>query len=231
MLLKFGILLFGLSLLVGKIARQLLVRREVRAREMGFSKKMTGAEFARKLLEAKGIDNVKVVESTAIITNFYDPALREVRLSPENYKGMDLASIAYAAHEVGHAIQHAQGHHPLHWRVTAIRSTVYTSMAVLAISLPLLFFPRFAVLVLGGGWALIRLHNIMTVPVEIDASGRVKDLIINARILPRSVEMDRLEEMLSVVALEKVPGFGTLWGWAAQRILPWRKKSQSTVSG
>lgn len=227
MLIKIGLLLLGLSLLVGKLSRTGMVKRVTKGREQQFSLGLTGAEFARRLMEAKDIQGVEVVESNAILTNFYDPATRQLRLSPENYHSRDLTAVAYAAHETGHAIQHAADHHPLYWRITAIKATVFTSMAVLLISIPLVLIPPFgrvSLFVLGVGWAMIRLHNIMTVPVEIDASSRVKDLILNAKILRRSNELDQLEEIFQAVALEKVSGFGAAWAWLSVRIFPWRRR-------
>ncbi len=229
MLLRIGTLLFGLSLLVGMAARQFRLKREGKFRLEPFSLDLTGAELARRVLETKGIEDVEIVESRALLTNHYDPGSKTLRLAPENFFGRNLASAAISAHEAGHAIQHAAGHKPLFWRQSAIKSTIYLTNLFLLLSLPLLVIrPRLGMAVLGGSWALLLLNNILSMPVEIDASGRAKDVIYNARIVPVGKEFNRLEEMLHAAALEKLGGFAPFWSWAFSWIFPWRRRAQSS---
>ncbi len=228
MLLKIGTLLFGLSVIVGIAARQMRLRREMQCRLLPFSLGLTGAEFARRVLEAKGIEDVEIVESNALITNHYLPATKTLRLAPENFHGCNLAAAGIAAHEAGHAIQQAAGFRPLLWRQSAIKTTAYLTPLFFAISLPLLVIrPRVGLMVLGASWALIRLNNLMSLPTEFDASGRAKDVIYNARIVKVGKEFNSLEEMLHAASLEKVSGFLRFWDWLFYWILPWRRRRQS----
>lgn len=228
MLLKIGILLFGISSLIGMAARQFRLKREGKFRLVDFSLNLTGAEFAQRILSLKDVEGVEIVESRALLTNHYDPRTKILKLAPENFHGRNLASAGIAAHEVGHAIQHAAAHKPLLWRQSAIKSTAYLSTLFFAISIPLLIIrPRIGMAVLGGSWALILLQNIMTMPVEIDASGRAKDVIYNTRLVKAGKEFNQLEEMLHAAALEKLTGFARFWGWAFSWIFPWRRRTHS----
>tara|TARA_R110002096_G_scaffold4501_17_gene21156 strand:+ start:4962 stop:5654 length:693 start_codon:yes stop_codon:yes gene_type:complete len=228
MLLRIGILLFGISSLIGMAARQFRLKREGKFRLEDFSLDLTGAELARRILSLKKIEDVEVVESRALLTNHYDLRTKTLKLAPENFHGQTLAAAGIAAHEAGHAIQHAAGHKPLLWRQSAIKSTAYLTTLFFAISLPLMVIrPRVGMAVLGGSWSMILLQNILTMPVEFDASGRAKDVIYNTRLLKAGKEFNQLEEMLHAATLDKLGGFARFWAWAFSWIFPWRRRAHS----
>src|SRR6187399_1279708 len=77
---------------------------------------MSGAEAARELVRRRGIEGVRVEETPGFLSDHYDPTDRVLRLSPDVYHGRSLASLGVAAHEAGHAIQHAKGYGPMKWR-------------------------------------------------------------------------------------------------------------------
>lgn len=225
MLLKIGIILTGICILIGQFIRQARRKRQRDLRELEFSLGLTGAQFAERILDVKGVEGVEIVESRALLTDFYEPASRTLRLSPENYHGTDLAAVGMAAHEAGHAIQNQSNHSPLGWRNSAIKFTIYGTALVFLGCIPLLILYRqVGLMVLGVSWALILLQNLITLPVEIDASARVKDVIYDGRILRRGKEGDKLEEMLGAATLDKVSGFVRFWDYIFSWIFPWRRR-------
>jgi len=139
----------------------------------------TGGQLARHLLDQLGLEAVKV-ESTDK-GDHYDPEARVVRLSPENYQGASLTAVTVAAHEVGHAIQHADGYRPLLWRTKMVKSLqkfqrigviLLMLMPVIMLALRL---PRAGLVLLAMGGAALAsgiLVHLMTLPTELDASFR-----------------------------------------------------------
>ncbi len=140
----------------------------------------TGGQFARHLLDAAGLAAVRV-EPAGADGDHYDPKARAVRLSPANFGGRSVTAVAVAAHEVGHALQDAQGHAGLalrtRWAATFAGVERFAGAILLALPVLALFLARSpllaALLPLAAALALfgarIALH-VMTLPVEIDAS-------------------------------------------------------------
>ncbi|MDZ7713654.1 MAG: zinc metallopeptidase [Rhodovibrio sp.] len=140
----------------------------------------TGGELARHLLDHLGLESIKV-EQTDPGADHYDPEARVVRLSPEHFDGASLTAVTVAAHEVGHAIQHADGYKPLLWRTRLVQSMqrfqrigmvllVLAPLAMLALRLPRagLILLVMAVAALASGVIV----HLVTLPTEIDASFR-----------------------------------------------------------
>jgi len=137
---------------------------------------MTGREMAESILRRNSIDGVQVEEVGGVLSDHYDPRVRRVRLSPGNFEGRSLASIAVAAHECGHVLQHAEGYAPL-----AIRSAI----APVAGFAQMLAFPLFFIgLIFRSGMSLLLMDlgilffsaalffQLVTLPVEFNASRR-----------------------------------------------------------
>jgi Zn-dependent membrane protease YugP len=80
-----------------------------RGREVSIASGLTGADIARRILRQEGVDDVEVVEHEGFLSDHYDPTAKQLRLSPEVFNGQNAAAAGVAAHEVGHALQHAQG--------------------------------------------------------------------------------------------------------------------------
>ena len=74
---------------------------------------MTGRDVAQLILDSKGISDVKIEEVPGFLSDHYDPSSKTLRLSPQNYRGQSIAAAGISAHEVGHAIQHAEGYWPM----------------------------------------------------------------------------------------------------------------------
>ncbi len=147
---------------------------------------MPGAEVARSILDRNGLHDVKVDEVEGQLSDHYDPRTKTVNLSRSNYRDASLAGLAVAAHECGHAIQHATSYAPLAFR------TAFVPVASLGSSLAIpLFFIGFLFSAGGAGGLMILmdigilffaaavLFHMVTLPVEFDASRRALALLGN----------------------------------------------------
>jgi Zn-dependent membrane protease YugP len=135
----------------------------------------TGSEVALKMLRDHGIYDVKVVSVEGFLSDHYNPMTKTVNLSPEVYNGISIASAAVAAHECGHAVQHANAYRWLMLRSRLVPVVQFSSGFVNLILLAgILFINVFPALLLGGIalFALTTLFSIITLPVEFDASNR-----------------------------------------------------------
>jgi len=139
----------------------------------------TGRDVARMILQQNGIQDVEVEVGEGFLSDHYDPIHRKVRLSPHNFSEPSISGIAVAAHEVGHAIQHAQGYAPLRFRTALFPlANIGSSLSWVFILGGLLFLPglRIAgVSLLDAGIVLFSfgvLFQLVTLPVEFDASKR-----------------------------------------------------------
>ena len=134
---------------------------------------MTGAEVARRILDANGLQNVPVQGVAGALTDHYDPRTRSVNLSEPVYAAATISSTAVAAHEVGHAIQHAKAYVPMTvrsalWPVTAFASSTWTILLLVGAVLGALNLVVAAIVL----YAAVVLFQIVTLPVEFDASRR-----------------------------------------------------------
>jgi Zn-dependent membrane protease YugP len=136
---------------------------------------MTGRDVAEKMLRDYGIDDVKVISVEGMLTDHYNPAEKTVNLSRDVYNGANIAAAAVAAHECGHAVQHAQAYAWLQMRSALVPVVSFASKWVqwvlLAGILTIQIFPQ---LMLAGIilFATTTLFSIITLPVEVDASRR-----------------------------------------------------------
>ncbi len=156
----------------------IIVQAGLKSRIKKYSKiktNLTGAEIAERMLRENGIYDVTVNQSNGFLTDHYNPATKQVNLSTDVFNGDNIASVAIAAHECGHAVQHAKGYAPLKLRtamVPAVNFANYTVQFVLLFGILLL--ERFPMLLwIGIGlFALTTLFSFVTLPVEINASAR-----------------------------------------------------------
>lgn len=134
---------------------------------------MTGAEVARRILDANGLQSVPVEAVPGALTDHYDPRKRSVHLSEPVYGAATISSTAVAAHEVGHAIQHAKAYFPMKarsalWPVTAFASSTWMFLLLIGALLGSLNMVVFAIAL----YAAVVLFQLVTLPVEFDASRR-----------------------------------------------------------
>jgi len=136
---------------------------------------MTGAQVARRVLDANGLHEVPIEETPGSLSDHYDPRSRSVHLSPEVFQGVSVASTAVAAHEVGHAIQHAQAYAFFRFRSAMFPAVQFTSNIWLLFLMGGIFFKITGFIVLAVAlYSIAVLFQIVTLPVEFDASNRAK---------------------------------------------------------
>src|SRR3954471_1771266 len=161
------------GLLLGLWAQYKIRSAYERASRMRSRRGLTGAATARMILEAEGVAGVQVEPTPGFLSDHYHPLLRRLRLSEQNYSESTLAAVGVAAHEVGHAIQHARHYTPLNLR-TALTPlfTVGSVLGQVAMGFGVfLAFYGFAIgqwMLLGGiaGFSLVLLFSLITLPVE-----------------------------------------------------------------
>jgi Zn-dependent membrane protease YugP len=170
---------------------------------------LTGRDMARQIMMRNGVSGVEVEAVQGMLSDHYDPGSRTVRLSASNYSGDSISSIAVAAHEVGHVLQHQQGYLPLQLRsgmtpVVSIASTAAWPLFLIG----LLIGPRvpFSGLLMDLGiffFAGAVLFHLVTLPVEFDASKRaLAQLTSTGAVMPQEVE--GAKQVLNAAALTYV---------------------------
>jgi hypothetical protein len=145
---------------------------------------MTGAEAARRMLDAEGVHGVNIEMTGGMLTDHYDPRTNTLRLSPDVYRSPSLAAIGVACHEAGHALQKAHEYAPLGMRSALVPVTQFGSQA----AVPLIMFGfilQFPMLVKLGilVFAAVVVFSVITLPVEWNASARAKRLMVGAGIV------------------------------------------------
>ena len=157
------------------IVQQMLQSRFSKYSQVGLPNGMTGAEVAQKMLNDHGIYDVKVVPTRGMLTDHFNPKTKTVALSEGVYASRSVAAAAVAAHECGHAVQHATGYAPLRMRSALVPVVNFASNIVqwvlLAGVLTINIFP--GLLIFGIIlFASTTLFSFITLPVEINASSR-----------------------------------------------------------
>jgi Zn-dependent membrane protease YugP len=149
----------------------------------------TGAETARELLRVNGVHDVDVIMVQGRLSDHYDPVKKVVRLSPDVFSGRSLASVGVAAHEAGHAVQHATGYIPLRLRHGMVPAANIGSQLAFPLIIAGLFFKAFALTKLGIiFFAAAVIFQIVTLPVEFNASKRALAMIRNNGIVTTQEE-------------------------------------------
>jgi hypothetical protein len=141
---------------------------------------ISGAEAAREILDAAGLHGMPIHEVGGHLTDHYDPMKKALFLSSENFRGRSLAAVGVAAHEAGHALQHKAAYAPLKLRMLMVPATQIASWAWQGILLLGLFtgmFSKFLGIAIGI-FAVITLFQLVTLPVEFDASRRAKEQLL-----------------------------------------------------
>lgn len=165
---------------------------------------MTGAEVARHLLNTQGLYDVQVEETQGFLSDHYDPRDRVLRLSPDVYHTPSVAAAGIAAHEMGHAMQHAKGYAPLQFRSAIVPAVQFGSSLA-----PILFIIGFLLNFTSLAWlgvilfGLAVVFSLVTLPVEFDASKRAKALL-NQNGLLMVEEMQGVNKVLDAAALTYV---------------------------
>lgn len=141
-------------------------------------KGLTGADVARKILKRSGLDKVYVVETQGFLTDHYDPSRKVVRLSSSNYNDTSISAVSVAAHECGHAIQDKEGYIFMRIRAFLVPFTNFASKIGYVVLLIGLIASLTNLILLGILLEMVvLLFQIVTLPVEVDASKRALAII------------------------------------------------------
>lgn len=174
---------------------------------------VTGAQAASEILKQAGIHDVEIVEHNEMLGDHYDPMHKRLVLSSENFHGSSVAALGISAHECGHAIQHKIAYAPLQWRMAAVGITNYANMVVTF--LPWLglfggfFSGKMAFMLMAIGWGIIMLFNLVTLPVEFDASRRAKAILAGTGMISPGPEAGGVDRVLNAAAWTYVAAFIT----------------------
>lgn len=171
---------------------------------------LTGRDAAAAVMAHAGITDVTIEETAGHLTDHYDPVHKQLVLSSENYRGTSLAAVGVAAHEAGHAIQHQIGYSMLNLRMALVPATSFVSRV-----LPFLILG--SIFIVGGFtgimldlaiicYAVLTVFQLVTLPVEFDASRRAKVQLVELGVLDRD-EMPGVNETLNAAALTYVAAF------------------------
>ncbi len=165
---------------------------------------LSGAEVARKILDRQGLSNINVEQTQGFLSDHYDPSAKVLRLSPGVYSGRNIAALGVAAHEAGHAIQDLKNYVPLKLRSAMVPlASIGSNFSWIAIMAG--FFLRFMGLVKIGIilFCIIVVFQIVTLPVEFDASSRAK-VILRDMAFINGEEAKGVSKVLNAAALTYV---------------------------
>lgn len=171
---------------------------------------LTGAQVAAEIMRAHNITDVRVEPAHGgMLSDHYDPREKVLRLSPQIYQGRSVAALGVAAHEAGHALQDAEHYGPLKLRSAMVPVTqfggVASNIGIIAGCIALfLIGPKLGMplLLLGiGGLVIVAFFQLVTLPVEFDASRRAKKLLTSTGLVMPGVEAQNMSSVLDAAAL------------------------------
>lgn len=170
------------------------------------SRGLTADEVARRILDANGLYNVRIEHISGNLTDHYDPQAQVVRLSDATYGKRSVAAIGVAAHECGHACQHAEDYTPIRIRTAIVPAVnICSQLWYFVFIIGIIIFEIFPQLVLIGiaMFAAVVLFQLVTLPVEFNASSRALNTLENDMILESS-EVPQAKKVLTAAAMTYV---------------------------
>jgi Zn-dependent membrane protease YugP len=195
-----SLVFLGLSFLVSAVLKSKFKKYS----KMGLASGLSGREIAEKMLRENGIYDVKVISVDGFLSDHYNPVNRTVNLSPDVYNGTSISAAAVAAHECGHAVQHATQYGPLMFRSKMVPAVQWSSMLVnwiLLAGMVVLASTKNPTILLVGIiiMAVTVLFTLVTLPVEFDASKRALAWLEQTNIT-NSVEFPKAKDALKWAA-------------------------------
>ncbi|HEY7001504.1 MAG TPA: zinc metallopeptidase [Candidatus Udaeobacter sp.] len=202
------LLYIGIPLVIGIWAQIRVTSAFRKWGEVRASSNITGAECAREILQAAQIHDVDVVETNDFLGDHYDPRDKKLHLSTGVYNTPSVAALGIAAHETGHAIQHAKAYAPLKARMAIVPVTMVASQLLPFIIIGGLFFRISGLITLGIYCYLVLLvFQLITLPVEFDASRRAKIILQQMGIVRPGEEVVGVNKVLNAAALTYIAAF------------------------
>jgi hypothetical protein len=226
-----GIIIISvIFMLIGMIVQFTLKSKFKKYREIPTSSGLNGKEVAEKMLTDNGIYDVQVISTPGFLSDHYDPTKKTVNLSADVYEGRNVSAAAVAAHECGHAVQHATAYSMLKLRsslVPVVQISTNAAQWVILIGL--------GIFTVGGGnptilligiilFAASTLFSVITLPVEFDASARALRWLDTSHIT-RGAEHDKAKDALKWAALTYVVAALASIAMLVQYILIYQSRS------
>jgi Zn-dependent membrane protease YugP len=176
--------------------------------EIPASSRLSGSEVALTLLEGAGIRDVTIEEVNGMMGDHYDPSGKKLCLTSTIYHGRSIAALGVAAHECGHALQHQKNYVPLNLRMQIILATQFASQILPFVIIGGFLFHMSALITLGiACYALLMAFQLVTLPVEFDASHRAKALLLQMGFIQPGSEVAGVSAVLNAAALTYVAAF------------------------
>ena len=169
---------------------------------------MSGAEIAQRILDLNGIRDVTVRSTQGLLSDHYDPTHKTLVLCEENFHGTNVAALGVAAHECGHALQHQQFYAPLQWRMAAVGITTVVGSIIPFVGMFLLYVaPKIAIPILALCFGVVMVFQLITLPVEFDATARAKRILAQTGAVAPGAETVAMSKVLDAAALTYVAAF------------------------
>lgn len=206
----YGIDIYYLVLIVPAFILSLIAQIKVKSTFSKYSgllssKNVTGAEAAEAVLSAHGVTDVRVERVSGNLTDHFDPRTKVIRLSDSVYSSTSVAAIGVAAHEAGHAVQHAEGYSPIKVRNTLVPIVNFgSSFSWIAIIWGVAFSNNILILVGIGLFSFATLFQLVTLPVELNASKRAMQTIASSGLLAEGTERKGAGKVLTAAAMTYV---------------------------
>ncbi len=218
------LIIFVSTLAISLLAAWRVKRVYRRYSEVPASSGLTGAEVAARILERAGITDVEIAEHNELLGDHYDPMNKRLVLSTQNYHGTSCAALGVSAHECGHAIQHQLAYAPLKWRMAAVGATNYANQVVMWLPLIGMFTgllsPYTGGLIMAAACGVIMVFNLITLPVEFDASSRATGILSGMGFVGTNDELSAVRKVLNAAAWTYVAAFVTSLAYFLLHLLP-----------
>ena len=202
------LLLIGVPLILGLYAQMRVSSAFGRYKKVAATSGVTGAQAAREILNAAQIHDVEVREINDMLGDHYDPIKKRLCLSSDVYRTPSVAALGIAAHEAGHAIQHARAYAPLKWRMAIVPVTQFASQILPLVIIGGFMFHITGLITLGViCYGVLAFFQLITLPVEFDASKRAKVILQQMGMVQPGGEAAGVNSVLNAAALTYVAAF------------------------
>jgi Zn-dependent membrane protease YugP len=202
---SYWLLLVGVPFVIGLIAQFRVHGAFKKWGQVRATSNITGAEAAREILAAAKINDVQVVETNDFLGDHYDPTSKRLCLSTNVYSTPSVAALGIAAHETGHAIQHAAAYAPLKLRMAIVPVTAFASNILWFVFIAGFIFHMTGLIKIALLCFLVMIvFQLITLPVEFDASRRAKIILQQMGMVQAGPEMAGVNKVLNAAALTYV---------------------------
>lgn len=202
------LLLIGVPLVLGLYAQMRVSSAFGKYKKVAATSGVTGAQAAREILNAAQIHDVEVREINDMLGDHYDPIKKRLCLSSDVFRTPSVAALGIAAHEAGHAIQHARAYAPLKWRMAIVPVTQFASQILPLVIIGGFMFHITGLITLGViCYGVLALFQLITLPVEFDASKRAKVILQQMGMVQPGGEAAGVNSVLNAAALTYVAAF------------------------